>query len=199
MHVVAQEKTGYALANEKMAYLSESLRKETYFPIPDFVVAVGDMIHGTEQEKLAPDIEKFLELRGELPCPFYPAVGNHENIQKEGDAEREGPYWETFGRDHTNYTFEHGGIFFIVINDSGAPASNARESGKVRKQWMQKVLEESGDQPKFICAHIPLVPVREESVLAKSFGFGSYAAHERYIKGNPSERDFEIAITGNVL
>jgi hypothetical protein len=34
-------------------------------------------------------------------------------------------------------------------------------------------------KPKIICCHIPLVPLREERVLAKSFGFESYAARDR--------------------
>ncbi len=178
MHVVAEEKTGYPLANEKMAYLAESLKDETHFPVPDLVLAVGDMIHGILQEKLAPDFGKFLALRGDLPCPFYPAVGNHENIQQEGNPEKEGPYWETFGRDHVNYTFEHGGILFVIVNDSGAPASNNRAVGKSRKRWLAQVLEESTQQPKILCCHIPLVPVREESILRQSFGFSSYCAHD---------------------
>ncbi|VAX36673.1 hypothetical protein MNBD_PLANCTO02-107, partial [hydrothermal vent metagenome] len=179
MHVVAKEKTSYPLANEKMSYLADSLRNETHFPVPDFVIAVGDMIHGIKQENFAPDLKKFMELKGKLPCQFYPAVGNHENLQREGQPKYEGAYWDLFGKDHTNYTFEHGGILFIIINDSGAPSSNQMKVGKTRKRWLNKVLKKSGNQPKIICCHIPLIPVREEKVLKKSFGFSSYAAHDK--------------------
>jgi len=180
LHVEEFTPSDYHLAEEKTRYLVESLNTATHGPVPDFVIAVGDMIHGTHgQASLAPDFAKFKALTANLSCPLYPAVGNHENLSSgEGDPTKEGPYWKVFGRDRTNYTFEHGGLLFVVINNSGAPSSNQRKVGKKRNRWLGRVLADSRDQPKILCCHIPLVPIREESVLKKSFGFDSYMAHD---------------------
>jgi len=180
LHVENFTPSDYELANRKTDYLTESLNDATHCPVPDFVIAVGDMIHGNHgQASLIPDFKRFKTLTAELACPLYPAVGNHENLSSgEGDPTKEGPYWKTFGRDRTNYTFDHGGLHFVIINNSGAPGSNRTEVGKRRNRWLEKVLADSKDKPKILCCHIPLVPIREERVLKKSFGFGSYIAHD---------------------
>lgn len=179
MHAEEFTPNDYESANEKTRYLTESLNGATHCPVPDFVIAVGDMVHGNHgQASLAPDFNKFMALTADLSCPLYPVVGNHENLGSEGNPTKEGPYWDTFGRDRTNYTFEHGGLLFVILNNSGAPGSNQTEVGKSRNRWLGEVLADSKDQPKILCCHIPLVSIREESVLQKSFGFGSYMAHD---------------------
>ncbi len=179
LHVETFTPKDYELANKKARYLVESLNAADHCPVPDFVIAVGDMIHGAHgQESLVADLEEFIALSSDLTCPLYPVVGNHENIQGEGNPTKEGPYWNTFGRDRTNYTFDHGGLLFVIINNSGAPSSNQKEVGKIRNRWLAKVLADSKDKPKILCCHIPLVPIREESVLKESFGFSSYRAHD---------------------
>ncbi len=65
-----------------------------------------------------------------------------------------------------------------MLNDSGAPMSNSKEVGQRRNEWLRGVLEESAGVAKIICCHIPLIPIREEPVLAKSFGFVSYTAKD---------------------
>ena len=45
---------------------------------------------------------------------------------------------------------------------------------QARNEWLRGELERSPDMPTIILCHIPLVLLREEAVLAKSFGFRSY-------------------------
>jgi hypothetical protein len=63
-----------------------------------------------------------------------------------------------------------------MLNNSGAPGVNRTEVGRSRDRWFRRAIEASPDVPKIVCCHIPLAPLRMESVLAKSFGFASYVA-----------------------
>ncbi len=169
-----------ALANEKMQWVVETVCRGEQFPVPDFVVHSGDMIDGEPQSAgvklLGPDFRLFEEMIRPLHCPFHPCVGNHENQQHEGDAVFEKPYSDVFGANQTNYTFRYGGIQFVNFNNSGAPRAN-HDVGKARNQWLKQMLESSAE-PKILCCHIPLVPLREEPVLRRSFGFVSHFADD---------------------
>jgi 3',5'-cyclic AMP phosphodiesterase CpdA len=177
-HVDADEgKDGYEKANEKARWLIEAAESGRHFARPDFVVGVGDLIHGERVENLAPDLRFLRETLKPLRVPFYPVVGNHEVVQQEGSAKHEQAYRETFGDDRVNYTFTHSGILFIALNNSGACCVGPAVV-KARNDWFRRELERAPGVPKIILCHIPLVPLREEAVLAKSFGFRSYMDHD---------------------
>lgn len=177
-HIDSTTPSDYKSANEKAEYLVESLHAATVFPVPDFVIGVGDIIHGENLSSLAPDLALFKKLTAALKCPYYPVVGNHEVVQQEGSPQYEAAYRQAFGDGRTNYAFRHGGVQFVVLDDSGAPASNRTEVGRRRRSWLGEVLAASRNLPTILCCHIPLVPLRDEEVLKKSFGFGSYMAHD---------------------
>ena len=59
-----------------------------------------------------------------LRAPARPHRGG-ENVQREGDPEYESAYVAAFGADRVNYTFKGGPIRFVVLNNSGAPASTS--------------------------------------------------------------------------
>lgn len=177
VHIDETEPPDYQLANGKMKYLV-NWANEKGDVRPDFVVGVGDMIHGGALATLAPDTRLQKRLLADLKVPFYPVIGNHENQQQEGSAEYEAAFCEAFGVDRTNYTVKHKGLLFVMLNDSGAPMSNTKDTGRRRNDWLRGVFKESAGVPKIICCHIPLIPIREEPVLAKSFGFVSYAAKD---------------------
>jgi predicted MPP superfamily phosphohydrolase len=177
-HIDATTPSDYKLANEKAKYLVESLNAATLFPVPDFVIGIGDIINGEGLPSLAPDFALFKKLTAGLKCPYYPVVGNHEVVQQEGNTQYEAAYRQAFGDHRTNYSFRHGGMQFVVLDDSGAPASNRSEVGRRRNRWLGEVLAAAQGLPTILCCHIPLVPLRDEEVLKKSFGFGSYIAHD---------------------
>lgn len=183
VHIDETRPPSYHLANEKMRYLVEWIRQAGRKSSPDFVVGIGDMIHGGDQPSLVPDIRLQKSLMAGLAVPFYPVIGNHENVQREGDTSYEAPFREAFGEDRTNYTLEHKGFLFVMLNNSGAPDSNSREVGRRRNEWFRGVLDASVDLPKIVCCHIPLVPIRDEAVLKESFGFSSYTAHDDQLVG----------------
>ncbi len=183
VHIDETRPPSYRLANEKMRYLVDWANETENRPRPDFVIGIGDMIHGGAVASLAPDIRLQKSLLANLEIPFYPVIGNHENVQQEGNASYEAPFREAFGEDRTNYTLKHKGLLFVVLNNTGAPSSNSREVGKRRNEWFRSVLDASPDLPKIVCCHIPLVPLRGEAVLKKSFGFSSYAAKAEQLLG----------------
>lgn len=161
---------GYALANEKARWLVEAINREQIARRPDFVVGVGDMVHGERLDRLGPDLSQARTILGPLNCPFHPVVGNHENIQEERSQRHLQPYIDTFGADRVEYAFVRKGVLFVALNNSGASSPRAAEP---RNAWLKQVLAEHASLPKIIFCHIPLVPVRDADVLAQSFGFSS--------------------------
>ncbi len=173
LHVDVTRSRARRLADEKVTYLVEWINAAGRSSRYDFVIGVGDMIHGGDLLSLASDVRRFKLLIRDLKIPFHPVIGNHENMGREGESAFEAPFREAFAMDRTNYTLRHKGFLFVMLNNSGAPRSNRRPVGRRRNAWLRRVLEASTDVPKIICCHIPLVPVRDGPVLAKSFGFTS--------------------------
>lgn len=170
-------KDGYEKANEKAQWLIEAAASGQHFPRPDFVIGVGDLINGERLDALGPDLRLLREMLKPLSVPFYPVVGNHEVIQQEGNPAHERAYREAFGDGRVNYTFTRGGILFIALNNAGACCVGPAVV-KARNDWLRRTLEGAPSAPKIILCHIPLVPLRQEAVLAKSFGFRSYIDHD---------------------
>src|SRR5207244_3453427 len=78
-------------------------------------------------------------------------------------------------------SFQHGGFLFIALGDGGA-CSVGENITRARNAWLRKTLEGSPALPKILWCHIPIVPIREESVLSASFGFRSYITHEKELE-----------------
>jgi hypothetical protein len=182
-HVDATRPSAYRLANEKAAYLADWVNAAQRSSPYDFVVGIGDLIHGGDLADLAEDVGVLKRLVAGLAAPLRPVVGNHENAQREGDPDYEKPFREAFGLDQTNTTFRHKGFLFVMLNNSGAPVSNRQPVGRRRNAWFRHVLEGSPGVPKIVCCHIPLVPLRDAAVLAKSFGFISHVAGDDELLG----------------
>lgn len=170
-------KDGYEKANEKACWLIEAAASGQHFARPDFVVGIGDLINGERLAALGPDLKLLRQMLNALPMPFHPVVGNHEVIQQEGNPKHEQAYREAFGNDRVNYTFTRGGLRFIALNNSGACCVGPAIV-QARNAWLRHELERDPAVPKIILCHIPLVPLREEAVLARSFGFRSYIDHD---------------------
>jgi hypothetical protein len=166
----APKPKNYARANEKARWVVEAINREAFLPLPDFAVGVGDLIHGGTPDRLRPDLDALRGILKPLKCPFYPVVGNHEVVQQERSAEHLRPYVDAFGANRVEYTFRFKGVLFVALNNSGAPSG---EAARKRNEWLGRVLKENWDTPKIILCHIPLIALRDEATLAKSFGFNS--------------------------
>jgi len=164
----------YARANDKLQWCVETVNREIK---PDFVLGLGDLVHGERLDRLPLDLEQFQTLTQSLQAPLYPTPGNHETVQREGHPDYERAYRAVFGDDRVHYTFEHGGVRFILFNNGGAVVVGPQVV-RARNDWLRQTLAKYPAQPKVLGCHIPVVPIRQEPVLAKSFGFSSYQAHD---------------------
>ena len=172
----------YAGANTRAIWFKEALLAGQFFPKVDFVLSAGDMIHGNTLEGVKHDMDFFYRhFYSDFPLPIYPMVGNHENVQKEGDPVFEDAYIQAFGKDKINYSFVHKGLHFIVINNSGSWTVNDKDILEHRLKSLRQFLDMHPTLPKIVCCHIPLVSIRTREVLAKSFGFASYCTKEQEI------------------
>lgn len=162
---------GYARANDKARWVVEAINRGRLAEPPDFVVGVGDLVHGERLDRLGPDLTQARTILGALNCPFFPVVGNHENIQQERSPRHMQAYIDAFGADRVEYAFVRNGVLFVALNNSGA--SGSKDAAAARNAWLKDVLAEHSRLPKIILCHIPLMPVRDADVLAKSFGFPS--------------------------
>jgi hypothetical protein len=84
----------YARANEKLQWCVETVNRELK---PDFVLGLGDLIHGERLDRLPLDLEQFQTLTKPLQAPLYPTPGNHETVQQEGHPDYERAYRAVFG------------------------------------------------------------------------------------------------------
>lgn len=140
---------------------------------PDFILSAGDIVHGEIADY---DFDfRFMQrhlLEG-LPVPFLPCLGNHENCQGEGDAALNRSYDKFFGRGWHDYAYTLAGVTFIVIDSSGGH----REPDEVttrRLRVLETALRRFDRGPIVLVTHIPLIPMRDPAVLARSFGFTSW-------------------------
>ena len=170
IHMPDRKSPPYEKDNEKLRHLIDTINKQEKFKLPDFVMLVGDIIHGERLEWLLPECRLAKQMLDDLQCPYYTLVGNHEVKQREGDSRFQGPYEQVFGVNRVNYHFVHKGILFICLNNSGARGHGDRVSEQ-RNKMLSDVLATHAYMPKIIACHIPMVSLCEEQVLKESFGF----------------------------
>ena len=197
---IEHEGKGYKDANVRASWLFNALKSERYFPKPDFILGIGDIISGESLDGVKKDFEYLHEnfLDG-LSIKFYHIMGNHECKQNEGNPEFEAPFIKANGPDSLNFSFEYKGIEFIALNNSGTFVITD-ELEHVRKERLKALLQKKPSLPKIVCCHIPIIPIRDESVLAQSFGFSSYKTKDTSILGllQAPEHKVRAVLSGHI-
>lgn len=81
---------------------------------PDFVIQVGDLIHGYTHNKdqLRSEWKRFKGQISLLNSPFYPVPGNHDVVTDEAEE----VYVEVWGKDKLLYSFDKGSAHFVILN-----------------------------------------------------------------------------------
>jgi len=180
----------YRDANRRARWLVEHLADSEFFPPLDFVLFNGDMIHQGTLESNRGAFAYLRRLLPSMPVPFYPSVGNHEVSQHEGDPLWEAPYVQTYGEGRQFYSVVHKGVAFVIFNNAGTGEGLKESIYRTRYERLQALLQEHADIPTFAVCHIPVYPVRQEEVLARSFGFHSWRTREpeiaHLLEGHPS-------------
>lgn len=173
-----QADKGYLRANQRIDWLFERIRANEFFPKFDFVVVLGDFVHGGSLETIQEEIPLMHAKLNALGVPYYTVTGNHENKQSEGDDVYEAPYRAAFGAGRDHYSFTHKSIEFVILNNSGSATQRPSAVYGERARRLEDMLGKNPKLPKILCCHIPLAPVREDPVLQASFGFRSYKTME---------------------
>ena len=120
---------------------------------PDFVIHVGDIIHGyTYNPKIAKrQWEAFKNNISPLTVPFYPTPGNHDVTT----AEIEPVYGEIWGNDRYYYSFDHGNSHFIVLDVYMNQQFDTIPEDEML--WLKSDLEKNRNKDNiFISLHSPL-------------------------------------------
>ena len=168
---------GYVNANIRAEWLLDACKGKSPVLDVDFIPGIGDMVHGASLEGIENDLAVFKAAIQHVPFPFYPLMGNHEIKQNQGNPEWESPFLRTFDLPGSNYVVRRGGIVFVMFNNGGT----GHLTEKVRSsqyQWLRAALETNADSPRILCCHVPLLPIRDPTVLAESFGFQSLFSQE---------------------
>ena len=117
---------------------------------PDFVVFTGDLTQTTDDPALRrARLREVKELAAGLRAPqvrFF--AGEHDASLDRGEA-----YLEVFGG-ALNYTFDHQGVHFIVLDNTSQPAPVL---GEAQLDWLRKDLAgRPKDAPIVVLTHRPL-------------------------------------------
>jgi 3',5'-cyclic AMP phosphodiesterase CpdA len=119
---------------------------------PDFVVFTGDLTQTTDDPKVRrARLAQVREMAGKLTVPVHYFAGEHDAALDRGEA-----YLEVFGG-QLNYTFDHKGIHFIVLDNISDPAPIL---GSKQLEWLRGDLARlRADQPIVVLTHRPLFPL----------------------------------------
>lgn len=117
---------------------------------PDFVVFTGDLTQTTDDPALRRTrLREFKEIASGLKVRdvrFF--AGEHDAALDRGEA-----YLEIFGG-ALNYTFEHRGVHFIVLDNTSQPAPVL---GQGQLEWLQRDLaQRPAEAPIVVLTHRPL-------------------------------------------
>ena len=99
--------------------------------------------------------------------PFYPVLGNHDYDAGNTAAERR--FLESCNQPAASYSFQHHDVAFIMLDDR--PLASPEERN-LRTAWLRTTLEHHGSAPKILCAHGPLVPLRDQRSMDRVGGEG---------------------------
>jgi calcineurin-like phosphoesterase family protein len=116
---------------------------------PDFVVFTGDLTHTTDDVQLRKDrMSEFKDIVSQLKSrTIHFMAGEHDASLDRGDA-----YQEFFGK--LNYTFDHKGVHFIVLDNVSDPGAIVGES---QLDWLKGDLKQHKfDQRIVVLTHRPL-------------------------------------------
>jgi 3',5'-cyclic AMP phosphodiesterase CpdA len=117
---------------------------------PDFVVFTGDLTQTTDNPALRRQrLIEFRDIASRLSVPkVYFFAGEHDAALDRGDA-----YQEVIGGP-LNYTFDHKGVHFIVLDNTSDPAPVL---GAKQIEWLKADLARLGtDAPIVVLTHRPL-------------------------------------------
>jgi alkaline phosphatase len=117
-----------------------------HIPQVDFAVHLGDLtdLGATREFEIARAIMDSLD------CPLYPVLGNHDNFKSDHKAG-----WLAFaGRDSATYSFDFGGLHFIVIDCTLDPYQPPYVNcDSTLRAWVAEDLAANWPRPTVVLSH----------------------------------------------
>lgn len=145
---------------------------------PDFIASVGDITDGAVDDQHA-DFDYFkTHMLSRLTVPFLPCLGNHENDAGEGNPQKNRGYDHCFGEGWHDYIYTYAGVGFVVIDSSGGEIEPCPLTAR-RAAFFRRAADRLAGMPLFVLTHVPLIAVRDDQTLFKSFGYSSYKVADR--------------------
>jgi len=120
---------------------------------PDFVICVGDLIHGYTEDTLAihAQWDTLLDVVKKLPHTFHFVAGNHE-IQNETDRR----IYEQRTGVKRYYSFDYKNSHFIILDNTMTYWPIPQEMDQAQLDWLKEDLEKHKDSDNiFVFYHIP--------------------------------------------
>lgn len=149
LHVMAPGELAYGRV-DTARYLEQAV--ETLLrldPLPDLVVATGDLADGGAPGPYA----ELRRLLAPLPMPLYLLPGNHDERSALRAAFPEAGYLRQ-DPDFLHYALDLGPLRLIAL-DSLLPGAVAGALCARRLAWLEARLEEERDKPVLLCLHHP--------------------------------------------
>jgi predicted phosphodiesterase len=120
---------------------------------PDFVLCVGDLIHGYTDDTLAlhAQWDTLNAIVEKLQCPFHYVAGNHDiiNLTDRGIYEQRTGY-------KRYYSFDHNNTHFIILDNTMTYWSPPQEMDEEQLDWLKKDLKKNRSaENTFVFYHIP--------------------------------------------
>jgi len=120
---------------------------------PDFVMCVGDLIHGYTDDTLAlhAQWDTLIAIVEKLPCPFYFVAGNHDILNlTDRDIYEQRTGCERY------YSFDHMNSHFIVLDNTMVYWNPPQEMDEEQIAWLKSDLKKNKKADNiFIFYHVP--------------------------------------------
>ena len=143
-------------ANNRARYAVSLLQAQDY----DFAVHLGDMVHPLpHMDAYSPAAEEAHSIFSPLKPDLYFVPGNHDSGDKvsavspagAADANSLATYKKAFGKG--NYSYEHKGILFVVMNSSLVNSNTNEET--TQNDWLIETLTKAKGKRIFLFSHYP--------------------------------------------
>ena len=199
LHLTADPaRAPFVRAVERARWLTSELAAGSLAGI-DLVLCIGDAINGGTPDNAREDYEAFNALTREMSQPLLAVPGNHETNAREGDPEYSALFRQAFGVAATSHAHRHGNLLFVMLDNSGSSTCGPEVYAR-RERWLRDTLEAHRGVPKILCCHVPLVPMRDASLLARSLRIESWMTREPEVLALVAEHaDSVIAVLSGHL
>jgi predicted phosphodiesterase len=153
-------------------------------PPVDFAVHLGDITDLGFPEEFA----RCRAILDSLIPPLYPLVGNHDNFQSDAKLG-----WKTFaGRDSTNYSFDHKGLHFVMIDCTLDPyAPPYVDCDSTVRSWVARDLARNSGEPTILFSHFNMWERPWNAMFDTTLHYAEY-------RGMPELREV-LEAAGNVI